>query len=292
MSPDVKHMIELSSLYYPTHIAPKMPPSQFNGTRQTSHPLKLGILPYRCCSAIFYDLDQAQGHFFDCHFKQVQKQYGQPPAEVDIGNQKFHVVHRAAAFLKCIKNLPSNPRHFRPAPLSKSPLEFKNPYSSAMALAYDFMETVIYNPAEYSHFIAKSSHHIPFSSHNNSWPYWAFFLYPDLLLKSPASVSLPSNNMMSLSSIMSSSVLDAKVTELKCPFLSCGKVCKVNSEFRTHLLKHHLQPRHFRSDLTQKQARATNHTFTCPQKRCTQVFPSQGDMRLHLLQSHFTNGTF
>ncbi|KAJ9049579.1 hypothetical protein DSO57_1023049 [Entomophthora muscae] len=104
-----------------------------------------------------------------------------------IGNTSIHIVQRAAALLKLFTTLPSNPRHFRPAPHSQSPFDFKNPYTSATALTYDFIQTVQQNPIEYSN----------------------------------------------------------------------------NPGFRTHIIKQHLQKRHFKADLL-PEARTKHFTYTCP----------------------------
>ncbi|KAJ9090615.1 hypothetical protein DSO57_1000466 [Entomophthora muscae] len=182
MTPDTQHLVELYSLYNPTH--PISPPntSLQTTTPNPSTPAPNHILPYKCCKTTFDDFSQALRHFFIHHFHTIRtRKHGLASVASDIGNTTIHPIERASVFMKFFKTLPQNPRQFRPAPHSKPPLDFRNPYSSAMAMAYDFMETIIHQPSQYTAFLNKLTTYIPFTSHNDTWPYWAYFIYPQLL---------------------------------------------------------------------------------------------------------------
>ncbi|KAJ9053354.1 hypothetical protein DSO57_1024968 [Entomophthora muscae] len=304
MNSDLQHILDLCSLYYQASPTPSLRSSQ-SPSLPTAKLRKLNLTPYTCCSETFSELSHTLVHFFESHFPVIKGGHvkmRKTPHICVIGNKNVPVIQRAAAFLKLFNTLPSNPRYFRPAPHSQSPLDFKNPYTSATALAYDFMEIVNQNPLEYSKFTFMLSAYISISDHHDTWPYWAYYIYPSLLkpsiipknilperplLPAPYSSSISLNpTEEELPSLKATTInKEFNPNELACPFKPCTKVYTSVPGFRAHMLKHHLQKKHFKADLTSK---PDNLVFICPTRRCSLEFKAVDDLRLHILKVHFS----
>ncbi|KAJ9065531.1 hypothetical protein DSO57_1018547 [Entomophthora muscae] len=84
------------------------------------------------------------------------------------------LIQQASNFLRSFKTLPSNPRYFRPKPASLSPLEMRNPYSAAQAMAYDFLDQI--NTTEYVFFSRICTPNSK-STFLDIWPLWASYFY-------------------------------------------------------------------------------------------------------------------
>ncbi|KAJ9065528.1 hypothetical protein DSO57_1018544 [Entomophthora muscae] len=84
------------------------------------------------------------------------------------------LIQQASNFLRSFKTLPSNPRYFRPKPASTSPLEMRNPYSAAQAMAYDFLDQI--NTTEYAFFSRICTPNSK-STYLDIWPLWASYFY-------------------------------------------------------------------------------------------------------------------
>ncbi|KAJ9053351.1 hypothetical protein DSO57_1024965 [Entomophthora muscae] len=302
MSSDLQHILDLCSLYYPSHPPPTLKPSLLCSTPPATNPFKQQLIPYTYCNTTFSKLDYTLSHFFENHFPSIRdtirdKKTHIPKAKqlTAVGNKNISIVQRTATFLKLFSTLPSNPRNFRPAPHSRSPFEFKNPYTSATALAYDFIETFQQNPKEYSEFTLMLNMHTIISDHHDTWHYWAHYIYPNLLPKDP---SLDRYILCKNPSEAADCSNQSQETDFRpckqfkrygfiCPFKPCTKKFTSNPGFRTHLIKHHLQKKHFSGDLVPRPC-PRDIIYTCPTLRCSKSFKVEGELRKHVLHSHFS----
>ncbi|KAJ9049574.1 hypothetical protein DSO57_1023044 [Entomophthora muscae] len=297
MISNLQHIIDLCSLHYSSHPPASLRPSTLlSYSPPATKPIKLQLTPYKCCNRTFSQLNQTLSHFFENHFPSITNtisdMQSQTPEHVQpctIGNTSIHIVQRAAAFLKLFTTLPSNPRHFRPAPHSQSPFDFKNPYTSATALAYDFIQTVQQNPIEYSKFTSMLNIYTSITDYHSIWPYWAYYIYPNLYTKHTLFEIIPATNPTEEDTILNQSQPNNKIKlyVFACPFKPCSKTFISNPGFRTHIIKQHLQKRHFKADLL-PEARTKHFTYTCPTMRCSKSFKVEGELRRHILHSHFT----
>ncbi|KAJ9053348.1 hypothetical protein DSO57_1024962 [Entomophthora muscae] len=302
MSSDLQHILDLCSLYYPSHPPPTLKPSLLCSTPPATNPFKQQLIPYTCCNTTFSKLDYTLSHFFENHFPSIRdtirdKKTHIPKAKqlTAVGNKNISIVQRTATFLKLFSTLPSNPRNFRPAPHSRSPFEFKNPYTSATALAYDFIETFQQNPKEYSEFTLMLNMHTSISDYHDTWHYWAHYIYPhlhskdtlfneSLLFTSPSEIYDGSNQPQTTIIRLDKHFKHYSFT---CPFKPCPKLFTSNPGFRIHMLKQHLQKKHFYDDLI-SHSPPKDITYTCPTMRCSKPFRVKGELRRHILHKHFT----
>ncbi|KAJ9066752.1 hypothetical protein DSO57_1006363 [Entomophthora muscae] len=292
------HLQELIAIYYPHYI----PTSTTNSPPPTTlnH---LNILPYTCCNSTYHHHTTALSHYFKDHFTSVVNNYKPTTPNPcshfkDIGNSNIPIIHRTAFFLNSLSNQPTNPKQFRPAPHSKAPLDFTNPYSSALAMAYDYLATK--NTHEYHEFISLLQLHAKNTklTSNHLFICWAHFQYPSLKLTLKPPYHQPlfqcqepacgkiykqiaglqyhiSRNHSKLPPI-------TNTTSLTCPFTPCSKTYQSTTGMRNHLKKFHLQPHHFEQD-----KHASLIPATCPILPCNYTFKDQAKLRLHILKSHF-----
>ncbi|KAJ9081284.1 hypothetical protein DSO57_1016303 [Entomophthora muscae] len=304
MTSNSQHILELCALYNSTsQIHPRkahLPAPLTLASSGTSH-YKPTTFPLTCCNTVSHGLDDSLVHFFSQHFQLIHEHlHGMESSHLSPSSKGSIVVQQATVFLKQV-TLPKNPLHFRPAPLSKSPLAFKNPYSCVYALAYDFMETVKQKPLEYSSFTAKLANFISFSNHLDVWPYWVYFIYPTLLdpitsKGSPEKIPLhskPIEKVFKSSNPYIPQELSLRFTSrnniqsFTCPFRPCQNTYTSTPGLRTHLLKYHLQSKHCKEDTLPKNR---NIQYKCPIRQCKENFTSESGIRKHLLHIHF--GTF
>lgn len=130
--------------------------------------------------------DSAYVHFFQGRFAELRQSLSAPnPCRgfQDIGKASIPVTQRAAFFVGTLAQAPSNPKQFRPAPHATAPLDFKNPYSSALALAYDYLAFA--DTAAHAKFAALADGHAYAAGIQPSpmvvLQCWACFAYPALL---------------------------------------------------------------------------------------------------------------
>ncbi|KAJ9066753.1 hypothetical protein DSO57_1006364 [Entomophthora muscae] len=188
MERDLNHMKELVKFYYPSYNPVKTPEAKSEISQKPQKTSFLKIVPYHCCGKTYLKHNKALAHFFEVHFTSLLHLWKETKNTCtkfsDIGNRNIPVVHRAAFFLGSLTHLPDNPTHFRPAPHSKAPLDFTNPYSSALAMAYDYIAVVKAQPIQFLEFIALLKLHASFNNLQTPqscyWPYWAHFIYPSL----------------------------------------------------------------------------------------------------------------
>lgn len=304
MASDLHHTRELIARYYPD--APLKPLAR-PGSPPTKHVAAPFTAPltkfYSCCHYNFCNSSRSFDHYFENHFANAVKSVAPNPCRTlaDVGNPAIPVVKRVAYFLASIESPPKNPRLFRPAPLSRGPLRFNNPYSVAMAMAYDFLETLRDQPPEYADFVTLVDLHaslanIPNVSH---WACWAHFKYPGLN-HSPSGIGGTIQPLFfcqmagchklykQLTGLQQHLCRDHKspdtreICTLLCPFTPCDKAYQSSTGLRNHLKKFHLQPHHFEED-----RHAVAAPATCPIDPCAAQFPSLAALRLHILNTHF-----
>ncbi|KAJ9049048.1 hypothetical protein DSO57_1028662 [Entomophthora muscae] len=243
MAENTNHMKELLSVYYPSYnpefstTAPEPSKPTF-----TLSPKVLNLVPYQCCGITHKKYDKAKEHFFKIHFASVVYNWNNtrnPCTEYsDIGNRNIPAVYRAAFFLDSLVHLPDNPNHFRPAPHTKAPLDFANPYSSVLAMAYDYIAVVKAQPIQFIEFNQELKHHAIIKNFSAemvcSWTCWAHFVYPGLssqvnFVKSPYGDLLWEQQM-----------LDMGVQRTyKCPAQTCARVYTRRENFIFHISRHH-----------------------------------------------------
>ncbi|KAJ9065527.1 Zinc finger E-box-binding homeobox 2 [Entomophthora muscae] len=161
------------------------------------------------------------------------------------------LIQQASNFLRSFKTLPSNPRYFRPKPASTSPLEMRNPYSAAQAMAYDFLDQI--NTTEYAFFSRICTPNSK-STYLDIWPLWASYFY--FSHNKPKSAA---------------------------PF-PC-KLCPKAFNQR-HGLKYHMNAKH--STVKPEPFRLFTHkpTFKCPIESCKARFTYSGAIPRHIVRKH------
>ncbi|KAJ9080783.1 hypothetical protein DSO57_1021330 [Entomophthora muscae] len=319
MASNSQHIKHLLSLYYPSHVAYPAPSNQTPlVTKTISANAKPLLLPYGCCNLLFYEISLALTHYFDVHLEEVVAFCNSDKTQSclefkDIGNPSIHIAKRAKFFLSTLTTFPANPDHFRPAPISKLPLQFKNPYSSAMAMSYDYLITLSNNLPEHSMFLffLKSLTFKEPVAPDQVLYCWFHFRYPELL---PHRYSPPKKNpqLSKDSNLQSPSLITCKekgctkkykqqsglyyhmahvhtnvinYNVLKCPFSPCTKIYASLTGLRNHLKKLHLQPENFEMDALSPPP--STPSPTCPILPCKLSFVSLVDLRAHMLKTHF-----
>lgn len=310
MASNAQHIAELNALYGQGSLGCAAPPHAC----RTENAPAARIPRYACCGMTF-DLTPALTHYFRTHFAAIDRDLDAKPRVCRtfraIGDPAIPVVERADHFMKCLTAYPANPRHFRPAPLAQHPLRFRNPYSSAMALAYDYLETLATEPPEYAKFLAFLGAHPT----RHRWPHWAHFRYPELLTHHRPAVLPTLHNIVAgfecpaeerpfaceepgcpkrYKQVTGLQYHRAHAhpetnplsnTPIQCPFPPCTKAYLSLTGLRNHLKKFHLQPHHFEADAAPPASPA--RPFVCPILPCKQVLASLPELREHTLKAHF-----
>ncbi|KAJ9058003.1 hypothetical protein DSO57_1017152 [Entomophthora muscae] len=284
-------------------------------------------LNYHCCGMQLQGAS-ASNHFFTTHFNALVTK--DPPGETprfvgfkrvcrkhaDIGDKRIALIPRAQFFMETLKNVPSNPGLFRPYPRLPPP-SIKNPYSAAMALAYDFMSTLSCLDDEYLEFLkafADPNHDFSLNAHLTYFPFWACFRYPCLKpIPHPAKKPCPYSSMLVF---QASSPLPQRTfrchacdrhfkqkaglqyhisrahpndpanqhsrcrlsMNLQCPFTPCTNIYTSLTGIRHHLKMNHLNQPH---------PDTANSRHACPIPPCQTACPSLNQLKRHLLSAHF-----
>ncbi|KAJ9090619.1 hypothetical protein DSO57_1000470 [Entomophthora muscae] len=178
---DLLHMRNLCSLYYPT-LTKDCPPDINTRIIPQLIPIpRLNLIPYKCCGRTFYDQNHTLVHYFKVHFRLTYNSITNtalPPFTITaLGDITIPIFIRTQLFLNVLTAFPKNPCYFRPAPKSRPPHRFANPYSATLAMAYDFLDMVSHNPPEYSNFTLMLQDYHPVSSCTQVWPFWAAYFY-------------------------------------------------------------------------------------------------------------------
>ncbi|KAJ9063770.1 putative transcriptional regulator of ribosomal protein biogenesis [Entomophthora muscae] len=194
---DLQHQQELLAFYYPD-----VPEYVCRLERPLSPdaPICLyerGFGFYVCCSKVYGTPAKALEHWLELHFipfksnMNVITPHGLIPSlyyrpnpcksSANLTNTDISLVARAEYFLSNMKSIPVTPSRFCPAPHTKPPHEFKNPLAATLAMAYDFIETVLAGSKEYLLLILDSAD-VTFgcevSNHLIYFPFWANYSYP------------------------------------------------------------------------------------------------------------------
>ncbi|KAJ9078079.1 hypothetical protein DSO57_1010451 [Entomophthora muscae] len=313
MTCDTRHMQELMGIYYPRY-APKFTSASDDTHTSPTISHCLEILPYSCCNTTYLRQSHALAHYFEVHFGTALQDWNSDQAKKctrfkDIGNLTIPVIRRVAFFLNTLNHPPKNPRMFRPAPHTKSPIDFSNPYSSCLAMAYDYIHILNSKPPQYTEFISVMKFHASINNMrlNSSchWPCWAYFFYPSLLpkhalLKIPAPTYCqplfrcqePSCGKIykQLAGLQyhiahSHRKAPAKTIMLKCPFIPCKNTYQSTTGMCNHLKKFHLDPIHFEHDKLALPAKSIHSA--CPIHPCTFTCMNLAHLRNHIVKSHF-----
>lgn len=279
---DTHHLQEMLGVYYPTQPT-RQPPA--TAVKPTPSFTSLPLVPRTCCGMAFTDLRAAISHWFTAHFYLVDKQLTQsqaPPCThfKDLGNRSIPIIQRVAFFLGSIKHPPATPRCFRPAPHARPPLEFKNPISATLAMAYDFVAVVLGPSPQYLCFVMHvhgqpPADNLPLQGHIRFWPYWAAFLYPSLMHFNPETIRRPPPGPLNeiYKRVGKLCPPEASQTNLFC----CSqKGCDKSYRQQAGLL-YHMQHTHKLWD---------GLRLECPFHLCQKVYSSTTGMRNHLKNCH------
>ncbi|KAJ9070728.1 hypothetical protein DSO57_1004650 [Entomophthora muscae] len=161
------------------------------------------------------------------------------------------LIQQASNFLRSFKTLPSNPRYFRPKPASTSPLEMRNPYSAAQAMAYDFLDQI--NTTEYAFFSRICTPNSK-STFLDIWPLWASYFY------------FPHNKPKSAAPF---------------PCKLCPKAFN-----QRHGLKYHMNTRHSSVKPEPFRLFTPKPTLKCPIASCQATFTYPGAIPRHMKRKH------
>lgn len=304
MACDSRHLQELMDVYYPNTLARVEPAPEEDEAASTES--LLALLPYTCCNTTYLRQSHAFAHYFEVHFGTALQDWtaGQPnPCTQfrDVGNPAIPIVRRVAFFLDSLKHPPRRPQQFRPAPHSRGPLDFANPYSACLAMAYDYLH--VQRAPQYVEFVNVMKFHASINNLRLSpachWPCWAHFFYPALaprriVFKAPPLRPLfrcqehgcgkAFQQVADLHHHLANHRRPPKPKALKCPFLPCKNTYQSATGMCNHLKKFHLDPIHFERD---KHAPASPLPATCPIVPCEHSSPNLAQLRLHIVKKHF-----
>ncbi|KAJ9061813.1 hypothetical protein DSO57_1016890 [Entomophthora muscae] len=316
---DLEHQEELMGFYFPE--APKQincfprPPSP-NPDFPTCLPgRKFGF--YICCSKVYDTHIKALDHWLDFHFLPFKSNlnvvtphgllpsFYYPPnpckTSADLTNKDISLVARAEYFLAHIQKIPVTPSRFRPAPQSRPPHEFKNPYTAVLAMAYDFIETVLAEREEYHLFLSliidgsdmQFGHDL--GSHLAYFPFWADYYYPSLPKVISATISSPPLDSKSAPHPSDQICRGRRDIEgfYVCPTPGCGKKYKQPNGLKYHINKG--QCTVINMETGERPTMDIRKCVDCPFLPCSSSFSTPNGLKYHLFknhlkQEHFTYG--
>ncbi|KAJ9061809.1 hypothetical protein DSO57_1016886 [Entomophthora muscae] len=337
---DLSHLDEIISLYHPDIPRPKprprRPPSP-NPNEPTFLPRrKFGF--YICCHKVYTTHNTALNHWLDNHFlpfkgtTNIVTSHGTLPkfylppnpckSHKDLSKKSIPLVARTQYYLSQINHVPVTPSRFRPAPHTKPPHEFKDPYSAVQAMAYDFIGTIISNTKEYQTFLEvilnkdKVNHINNLKEHIIYFPFWADYCYPGLpkviavMPQEKKPHNLPScskhNNTYYISSMGELEKIYPKNKIVKCRLVN-GEITVVSVEDKDNPsldtvgcpffpccssfsslsdLKYHLLRNHLNKDHFNYGKRDPISCYTCPIYSCNIRFSLSDELRYHMLENH------
>ncbi|KAJ9061090.1 hypothetical protein DSO57_1024096 [Entomophthora muscae] len=217
----------------------------------------------------------------------------------DIGNNTIPLYVRVSFYISSFQTLPTHPKYFRPTP-QRSYKDIRNPYTQAIAAAYDFLETIRSQTPEYCAFMKKTNPSQPYpADHLHILPLWLSFLdYKEIIptnknqrfqCKTPGCTKeykqlsgLQYHNTKGKCGLSwedyGKPELRATKGSLTCPFIPCLKSFTSSNVMDFHITKYYLQKWYF------GQGEFVKYSYSCP--KCPFATQESDTLRYHLLNSH------
>lgn len=199
----------------------------------------------------------------------------------DIGNPRIDVITRVYFFITTIQFPPSNPLLFRVNLGPQSAFEMTNNYSTTLALAYEFMDTVATHPDDYCHFVKSLINFVPqnlttnVKQHVGFWPFWAVYKYPCLLNTAPVAKS---------GLLVGEPFPPKPIDKLRYRCATPG--CKRKFRHRFLLFEHNSTGGCGLSEQEKAMLVYSKPHIVCPFKPCSKSFRSGTGFRAHFKQLH------
>ncbi|KAJ9056644.1 hypothetical protein DSO57_1030913 [Entomophthora muscae] len=316
-SKDLAHEEELIAIYYPE--APKL--DCHYERPHSPEPDAPTILPrrdfgfYICCNKVYDSHIKALDHWLDLHFlpfkgtMNINAPHGLLPSfyyppnpcksRADLINKSISLVARTEYYLIQMKNIPVTPSRFRPAPHTKPPHDFKNPYTAVLAMAYDFIETVLSGAKEYHLFLSLilDNPNIDFghdlSKHIVYFPFWADYCYPCLpkvIAAVPPSLPPPENKPPPIPTDQLCRGRRDADGYYVCPTPGCGKKYKQPNGLKYHLNKG--QCTVINMETGERPSMDIRKCVDCPFLPCSSSFSTPNGLKYHLFKNHLKKEHF